>query len=158
MAMMAELNGAIYEYLRHNDLDSTAREFASECERRGVALGAWAAPNSQEELKAASQLQQVVERMGRLFSEGRRTEFFELWAHHIPSATLARDTAVRIGFYANVHFAIWPIHPANPARNRALLDGAMSVFRAYTEASSAELARNPEYLAFYALPFVPNPD
>lgn len=53
-----------------------------------------------------------------------------------------------------VYFAIFPGHPINP-QARDCVD--MGEFKAYLDSKGARFSSSPEFLPFYALPYVKNP-
>ena len=87
------------------------------------------------------------------FNRGDCSGFFALWEKHIPSRVRREDpTARKLTFYCHVHFAIYPL------RNTASgsVQASMKRFKSYLETSGLELSKTPEFLPFYALPFVDN--
>ncbi len=54
-----------------------------------------------------------------------------------------------------VYFAVFPVHPLNPNRgDLALLAQEMQLFKTFIETQGAQLSKTPEFLSFYALPYV----
>ena len=70
----------------------------------------------------------------------------------------AKDTAIqKIEFYLMVYFTIYPIHPVNPARDELeKLAEEMKHFKIFIETKGAQLSKTPEFLSFYALPYIKN--
>eukprot|EP00727_Mastigamoeba_balamuthi_P002249 m51a1_g12020 hypothetical protein (819) ;mRNA; r:1653-5871 len=153
--MEAAIHAAISEYLRHNELTRTANEFRDECARLGLCAPPSPANSAAEEAAARSA---AADRALQALRDGRRSDFAELWARHVPAAAAGRPDAKKLFFHAQVLFAVWPLSAANPQKNAGAAAGAMQEFRAFLERSSAELSKTAEYLAFYALPFVPSPE
>ncbi len=57
-----------------------------------------------------------------------------------------------------VYFAVYTIHPQNPGRGDArILEEGMQRFKTYIETQGAQLSKTPEFLSFYALPYVKDP-
>merc|ERR1712166_883442 len=87
------------------------------------------------------------------FNRGDCSGFFALWEKHIPSRVRREDpTARKLTFYCHVHFDMYPL------RNTASgsVQASMKRFKSYLETSGLELSKTPEFLPFYALPFVDN--
>ena len=106
-------------------------------------------------------------RMMEAFEAGDRRAFFEFWETHIPvKVRNDLETGGHEEFAMHVYFAIFPVHEAT-ARQRRLrqktgagqetLTQSMAAFKVYLDTGGHRLAQRPEFLAFYALPFVPEP-
>jgi hypothetical protein len=71
--------------------------------------------------------------------------------------------AQKIEFYLNIYFAICPLLKRRhgrgplPADLQRALSASMAGFRTFLETRGAELSRTPEFLPYYALPYVPQP-
>eukprot|EP01052_Picozoa_sp_SAG31_P069318 SAG31_NODE_28136_length_415_cov_0.645570_1_plen_115_part_10 len=64
------------------------------------------------------------------------------------------------GHHSNIFFAIGPL--LNPVQGRGAdiamaLSTSMRGFKAFLETRGAQLSRTPEFLPFYALPYIPDP-
>lgn len=56
-----------------------------------------------------------------------------------------------------VYFSIFPIHPNNPnAGDLNKLSSELKQFKVFLETKGAQLSKTPEFLCFYALPFINN--
>lgn len=87
----------------------------------------------------------------KAFDKGDHSAFFGLWEKHIPARVRRDDsTARKLAFYCQVHFAIFPLRSSGSSAT------SMKRFKTYLETSGLELAKAPEFLPFYALPFVDN--
>eukprot|EP00656_Telonema_subtile_P047856 TRINITY_DN5557_c0_g1_i1.p1 TRINITY_DN5557_c0_g1~~TRINITY_DN5557_c0_g1_i1.p1 ORF type:complete len:275 (-),score=79.99 TRINITY_DN5557_c0_g1_i1:74-898(-) len=87
----------------------------------------------------------------KAFDKGDHGAFFTLWEKHVPSRVRRDDpTARKLTFYCQVHFAIWPLRAGGSTT------ASMKRFKGYLETSGLELSKAPEFLPFYALPFVDN--
>ena len=98
------------------------------------------------------------------FEVGNCWEFMKLWDKHLPIALKADLVSQKLEFYLNIHFAILPFRPEmlrqcnGDARKAATMAAkAMQGFRKFLETRGKELAQSGEFLAYYALPYVPNP-
>ena len=72
--------------------------------------------------------------------------------------------AQKIEFYLNIYFAISPLLKRRqkgrgplPADLQRAVEVSMAGFRTFLETRGAELSRTPEFLPYYALPYVPQP-
>ena len=63
--------------------------------------------------------------------------------------------AQKLEFYLMVYFAVFPVHPLNPNKgDTGLLAKEMQLFKTFIETQGAQLSKTPEFLSFYALPYV----
>jgi len=61
----------------------------------------------------------------------------------------------KLEFYLMVYFSIYPIHATNPAKGDLdKLNNEMQKFKTYIETQGARLSKTPEFLSFYALPYI----
>ncbi len=72
--------------------------------------------------------------------------------------------AQKIEFYLNIYFAISPLLKRRqkgrgppPTDLQRAVEVSMAGFRTFLETRGAELSRTPEFLPYYALPYVPQP-
>ena len=87
---------------------------------------------------------------------GEREEVLRLWDNFVPPLLRKSDkNAQKLEFYLNIFFAIYPLHPTNPKPQPAGLATSMRTFKTYLETDGASLAVTPEFLAYYAMPYVP---
>ncbi|GMH60439.1 hypothetical protein TL16_g03051 [Triparma laevis f. inornata] len=105
------------------------------------------------------------------FSTGNHVDLFILWQNHIPRSLLRlnsestpeHQSAMQLEFYLNLHCAVYPFRDEVLRRAKSLEEvttacgKSMSVFRRYIESRGKTLSQTPEFIAFYALPYVPNP-
>jgi hypothetical protein len=89
---------------------------------------------------------------------GSREEFFKLLSNVIPLEIQKKDsTFQKTEFYLMVYFSIFPLHPNNPTSgDYNKLNTEMNQFKVYLETKGAQLSKTPEFLSFYALPFIRN--
>lgn len=88
------------------------------------------------------------------FDNGNRTAFFNIWNQLIRVSEKSL-VAQKLEFYLRVYFAVFPIHPLNPERgDKSLLAIEIRDFKRFIEEESTKLAKTPEFLSFYALPYV----
>ena len=112
----------------------------------------------------------MVEEFLDAFDSGNHVDLFILWQNHIPRPLLRLNSnhpdtqaALQLEFYLNLHCAVYPFRDevlgmANSLQEASTACGkAMAVFRRYIESRGKGLSQTPEFIAFYALPYVPNP-
>ena len=88
-------------------------------------------------------------------------------SQHVPKHLKESDLSTqKLEFYVQLHFATCPFRPAflremakrGDARKAAgAAAAAMLTFRKYLENRGKTLSSTPEFLQYYALPYVPNP-
>lgn len=150
MGVDGEVELMILEYLAHSGFDRAVNELKQQLrERRIGKQQAWrpAGRDIQSHLK---------ERMLKALDRGDRGEVFKLWENFVPPLVRRSDReAQKLEFYLNVYFAIFPLHPSNSSPDPAGLAASMATFKAFLESEGSHLASTPEFLAYYALPYVP---
>ena len=98
----------------------------------------------------------VKTRMMKALDRGERDEVLRLWENFVPPLVLRTDrNSQKLEFYLNIFFAIYPVHPVNPSRKTSALAPAMGRFKEFLEGDGAPLAVTPEFLAYHAMPYVP---
>ena len=79
-----------------------------------------------------------------------------MWENFVPPLVRRSDrSAQKLEFYLQIWFAIYAAHPSNPSPQPAALTQSMLEFKRYLETDGAALAVTPEFLAYYAMPYVP---
>ena len=79
-----------------------------------------------------------------------------MWENFVPPLVRRSDrSAQKLEFYLQIYFSIYPLHPSNPKQHPAAIHDSMRVFKSYLETEGASLAVTPEFLAYYAMPYVP---
>ncbi|CAH1773074.1 unnamed protein product [Owenia fusiformis] len=151
VAFEAELNGIVQEYLDFVSYDRTLQSFKDECMQNGKPIAkSDAKPKSDQKLLA------LQNELVQLFQYGERDKFFKLWDEHLSEELRNSDsTAQKLEFYLNIYFAIYPYKMGNSTK--ADIEDSMGYFKQYIESRGANLSQTTEFLPFYALPFVPNP-
>lgn len=114
----------------------------------------------------------VKREMLACFEDGLSARFFAAWDKHVPMDLRDNDkTARKLEFNLQLHFATLPFRPtflrkmaqaqrSNPRVARSAAGAAASAminFRKYLESRGKVLSNSPEFLQYYALPYVPNP-
>lgn len=65
----------------------------------------------------------------------------------------------KLEFYLHIYFVIYVFHPHNSQgqRSHEALKSEQAEFKKYLDNAGSELSKTSEFLAFYALPYIPNP-
>ena len=145
-----EVDLMVLEYLAHAGFDRTVNAMKQQLhERREGRQAAWrpVGPDMQDHVKA---------KMLKALSRGERGAVMQLWQNFVPPLTRRTDRqAQKLEFYLQIWFAIYAAHPSNPSPQPAALTQSMLEFKRYLETDGAALAVTPEFLAYYAMPYVP---
>jgi LisH domain-containing protein ARMC9 len=147
------LSRLILEYFQFSEFSKTAEAFQNEIKHPStVKSGA----NKEGSNKG------VVNGLNRKFSktldEGDYDTAMRLWNKYIPQAVRNRDpTCQKLYFNLQLHFAIFPLLPAGKKSPNADPEQSMGRFKKFLETSGAGLAKSPQFLPYYALPFIPDP-
>ena len=94
------------------------------------------------------------------FESGNKQEFFKQWKRLIPNhMKLIEPTLCKLDFNLEIYFALYPIMGNKPVNQKAQteLKQNMEDFKKYLEKKEIELSKTTEFLAYYALPYIPNP-
>ena len=94
------------------------------------------------------------------FESGNKVEFFKQWKRLIPNhMKLTEPTLCKLDFNLEIYFALFPIMGNKPVNQKAQseLRQNMEDFKKYLEKKEIELSETTEFLAYYALPYIPNP-
>jgi len=94
-----------------------------------------------------------------MFDRGSREGFFQVWSRLL-SAYLRQHNPIcqNVEFYLMVYFTIFPIHPINPnGPDFEAHKKEIDQFKSYLESKGTELSSLSEFLPFYALPYIKNP-
>ena len=96
------------------------------------------------------------------FESGNKKKFMEHWCKIIPNnLKLTVPTLFKLDFNIEIYFSIYPILKPNANINdiRTLksLKQNMEEFKIYLEQNNTEQFKTPEFLSYYALPYVADP-
>ena len=147
----SELDLLVLEYLAHAGYERATQQLKQELrEKREGKSTTWRPVG-------AGMQDRVKDRMLRALDAGEREEVLRLWDNFVPPVLRRTDkNAQKLEFYLNIFFAIFPLHPTNPkGAQPAGLTNSMRIFKEYLETDGAALAVTPEFLAYYAMPYVP---
>eukprot|EP00127_Corallochytrium_limacisporum_P005185 Clim_evm2s201 gene=Clim_evmTU2s201 len=116
----------------------------------------------------------MLEHFEKAMVGGDRATFFKLWQEQVPKdVRQGLPDAQRVEFYLQVYFALFPmmfskgLKAQTKVRSRkdrspikavpVSIDEAMRSFKQYLESNRGQdLAKIPEFLQYYALPFIPD--
>ena len=96
----------------------------------------------------------------KYFESGNKVEFFKQWKRLIPNhMKLIEPTLCKLDFYLEIYFALFPIMGNKTINQKAQIElkQNMEDFKKYLEQKEIELSKTTEFLAYYALPYIPNP-
>ena len=96
----------------------------------------------------------------KYFESGNKVEFFKQWKRLIPNhMKLIEPTLCKLDFYLEIYFALFPIMGNKIISQKAQIElkQNMEDFKKYLEQKEIELSKTTEFLAYYALPYIPNP-
>ncbi|XP_067941355.1 lisH domain-containing protein ARMC9-like isoform X2 [Watersipora subatra] len=151
----ADLNNCIKEYLEVKSLHRTVTEFVLECQKYGLKLS-----DSKGGRTGSPKWANVLREMLRLFSQGAFMEFFQLWDEHLSSKIKEDVTSQKLEFKINVYFAVYPLLQRNSKGTQSptsMPDQGMANLKYYLETKGSAMSQTPEFLPFFALPYIPNP-
>ena len=146
-----EIDLLVLEYLAHAGYERATQQLKAELrERREGKTVTWRPVGEHMQ-------QKVKERILRALDRGEREEVLRLWDSFVPPLLRRSDkNAQKLEFYLHIFFSIYPLHPSNPKQPQpAQLAQSMKAFKAFLETDGAVLAATPEFLAYYAMPYVP---
>eukprot|EP00357_Protocruzia_adherens_P001238 CAMPEP_0115041492 /NCGR_PEP_ID=MMETSP0216-20121206/45553_1 /TAXON_ID=223996 /ORGANISM="Protocruzia adherens, Strain Boccale" /LENGTH=918 /DNA_ID=CAMNT_0002423127 /DNA_START=224 /DNA_END=2980 /DNA_ORIENTATION=- len=148
------LNTAIHEYLLKNGYFKTLDAFQKESVKEGDVSNIRELRKDQDYVGLSHLIQ--------CFDMGDRERFFVGWRRYLPITVRSKETVTsKIEFYLQVYFSIYALTPSNklpPSRDpQRVFQEEMAHFKNYLDSKGSELASSAEFLAFYALPYIPNP-
>ena len=146
------ISSLIHEYLLKKNYNKTLDAFQDEITQK-IKNNLYYKPYFQE-INESSVL--------KSFSSGNKIEFFKQWNRLIPSHIKLKESAYsKLEFFIEIYFAIFPLLNEKKGGNNTQimkeLKTNMEDFKKYLETKEIELSKTTEFLAYYALPYVPNP-
>ena len=96
------------------------------------------------------------------FENGNKHKFMEQWKRIIPNnLKLTETTLFKLDFNIEIYFAIYPILKPNASFNDSRIQKNMKQnmeeFKSFLEQNQTEQFKTPEFLSYYALPYIPDP-
>lgn len=163
---VSKVDSMITEYLTYQAYDLTLENFLEST--------ATTSPNQRvKDLTRGPEDNQsdfIIGEFMQAFDEGNHVDLFILWQNHVPRPLLRVNsphpevlTALKLEFYLNLHCAVYPFRDEVLTQAESLEEAskrcgkAMAVFKRYIESRGKGLSQTPEFIAFYALPYVPSP-
>ena len=140
----------IHEYLYKNDYTKTLDSYQEELGEK-IKSGKYYS-SSYKDISDTSLL--------KYFESGNKIEFFKQWKRLIPNhMKLIEPTLCKLDFYLEIYFALFPIMGNKQISQKAQseLKQNMEDFKKFLEKKEIELSKTTEFLAYYALPYIPNP-
>ena len=96
----------------------------------------------------------------KLLQRGNKGDFFKQWNRTIPNHIRMREQSLeKIEFYLQIYFAIFPLlyNANNKKTERTASKASMEEFKQFLEKKQSDISRSSEFLPYYALPYIPNP-
>ena len=144
------LHQAVVEYLLMNGCTETV-------DTLNVELPKAKKENSQKNYDHSS----VKVAMMSAFKAGKYEDFFKMWNRFIPIGIRENDIkAVKLDFYIHIYFTIFTLHPITKKSSVGVqkeFKKRKEWFRNYLDTKGKDLSQTSEFLAYYALPYIPNP-
>ncbi|RNA21811.1 lisH domain-containing ARMC9 isoform X2 [Brachionus plicatilis] len=147
VALEAQLNGYLKEYLDHYGFDSTLKKFTEECSNKGKSI------LELEKLNNTNpKINLILNEMIGLFIQGQRKDFFRRWSEYIAPDLINEDLhAQKLELELNIHFAVYPFRKNTNSRE------GMNAFKEYIENKGRVLCQTKEFLPYFGLPYHQNP-
>ncbi|XP_069681051.1 lisH domain-containing protein ARMC9-like isoform X2 [Periplaneta americana] len=140
----------ISEFLQSYELASTLEAFTADCSEL-----AYEVPESvKKERVRKDSLLKILDH----FAKNDLANFFSAWEQLVPASIQEKLEYKKLTFYLHVHFAVLPLRKQQDSAEEEDGDKAgMEVLRGFLETKGTQFSAEPEFLPFYALPFVSNP-
>lgn len=110
--------------------------------------------------RSAPQDSQSTALLSKALDAGDQDSFFKVWSRFLPLSATKSGEGQKLTFYAYVFFAIFPLHPLNRQSklgNELEIKTRMEIFKDFLNTKGSDLSVTEEFLHFYALPYIPNP-
>ena len=147
------ISSLIHEYLYKKDYTKTLDIFQEELAEK-IKQGKFYSPPITDYPTSESLIS--------YFKSGEKDKFLSHWTRLIPNnLILTESTLYKLNFYIQIYFAIYPI--LNPRTNineekiQKNLKKNMEEFKYFLERNKPQSESSSEFLAYYALPYIPDP-
>ena len=147
------ISSLIHEYLYKKDYTKTLDIFQEELAEK-IKQGKFYSPPITDYPTSESLIS--------YFKSGEKDKFLSHWTRLIPNnLILTESTLYKLNFYIQIYFAIYPI--LNPKTNineekiQKNLKKNMEEFKSFLERNKPQSESSSEFLAYYALPYIPDP-
>ncbi|RKP01761.1 hypothetical protein CXG81DRAFT_25600 [Caulochytrium protostelioides] len=162
------VHALVLQHLDSYHFEGTKQAFAAALQQRKCVLPADALARFEAELEAP--LRAVQTALRTPFLAGQSDAFWHVWEQQVPAVHRESDAGRRLEFDFQIAFAIAPARAtlskaaagpglaAAPASTpEPALAAALAGFKRFLENRGSSLAQLPEYLPYYALPYVAAP-
>jgi hypothetical protein len=105
----------------------------------------------------------LLNKLSSTFDNGQKNEFFSVWDKLIPNKLKETDyDCKKLEFNLHIYFVVYVVHPYNKNRqSQSIMEKELkreqSDFKLFLDTKGADLSKTSEFLAYYALPYIPNP-
>ncbi|KAI8816691.1 uncharacterized protein EV422DRAFT_544511, partial [Fimicolochytrium jonesii] len=152
-----ELNVAVREYLSYAEYQTSLEAFDAEIGEKGRRKAP--ADGGDDDAIITAVIQKEATFLDA-FHKGERSPFFKLWDDCFPSSWRLSDPVYgKLEFLVNIYFAVWPLFQTEGDAQTRLqgLSQTMEPFKKFLETRGSELSKTPQFLSYYALPYIPDP-
>jgi hypothetical protein len=88
------------------------------------------------------------------FELGEREAFFEIWDKMLPEEAQSKDpVTLNLEFNISLYFAVYGYCSGQEHK----VETEKKAFKEYLETRGSAVAQSEEFVAFYALPYIPDP-
>eukprot|EP00111_Clytia_hemisphaerica_P001469 TCONS_00004204-protein len=144
------LHAIVKEFLEIQDYTDTLEAYEEELTEKNVEPDSNQLPSPQDESCIKNK-----DDLTRMFQLGNSASFWKLWDQHIPKGKQEENDTQRLVFSLHLYFAVFPL--LEDEGRLSPVEASMVEFKKYLESNGAALSQTTEFVAFYALPYVPNP-
>ena len=102
----------------------------------------------------------MLNKLSQSFDQGNKSEFFAVWEKLVPKAIKENDyNCKKLEFNLQIYFVVYVMHPYNKHRPQTEkeLRKEQAEFKQFLDTKGSDLSKTSEFLAYYALPYIPNP-
>ena len=108
---------------------------------------------------------QLLNKLSQSFDSGQKADFFGVWDKLIPQKIKETNyDCKKLEFNLHIYFVVYVMHPYNKNRMQVPanvlereLKKEQSDFKQFLDTKGSDLLKTSEFLAYYALPYIPNP-
>ena len=145
------LHTGVKDFLNYLNYTDTLLAYQKELEHRDATLE----PNPPP-VAGDGDVEEARDGLKGSFLAGDSGQFWSLWIKNIPENIREEDSTQRLEFKLRLYFAVSPLINVE-SDNKDALASSMAEFKTYLETNGAGLSHTTEFVAYYALPYVPSP-